>query len=59
MLSTAKYVLKRFLSECQGGAASLSGTNGKFGMNKAQYKNDMVCGWKIEVEASKVNFWQT
>ncbi|KAI0218615.1 Cubilin [Lamellibrachia satsuma] len=39
---------------CSGSPAVLNGAEGTFGINKAQYKNNMKCGWKIHVDESKV-----
>ncbi|KAI0218613.1 Ovochymase-2 [Lamellibrachia satsuma] len=39
---------------CRGSAATLTGPEGTFGINKIQYVNNMKCGWKVQVDSSKV-----
>ena len=47
-----------FVSGCRGSAAALTGPEGMFGINQTQYENNMICGWKIQVELSKVNHFK-
>ena len=39
---------------CSGRPAVLGGSDGKFGIDAAQYVNNMRCDWKIQVEPTKV-----
>ena len=43
-----------FLVGCSGSPASLSGSDGTFGINKTYYLNDMGCAWKILVNSTQV-----
>ena len=42
------------LEGCGGSAAVLNGSEGTFGVDAAQYVNNMRCRWKIQVETTKV-----
>ncbi|KAI0222014.1 Cubilin, partial [Lamellibrachia satsuma] len=39
---------------CSGSPASLSGSDGTFGINKTYYLNDMRCAWKILVNPTQI-----
>ena len=39
---------------CYTNPATLNGTEGTFGITKSEYKDNMRCGWTIQVETAKV-----
>ena len=43
-----------YIKGCYGKPAVLGGSKGTFGIEAFQYEDYMRCGWKIQVEPSKV-----
>ena len=41
-------------SGCGGSPATMTGPQGTFGITETQYENRLECGWKIQVETTKV-----